>query len=41
VKHICTVATALVLSAFAFAGTPPEERDFGEFAAVGCKKPER
>jgi hypothetical protein len=36
-KHISSVATALALSALAFAGTPPEERDFGEFAAVGCK----
>lgn len=37
VKQVCVVATALALSASAFAGAPPEERDFGEFAAVGCK----
>lgn len=36
-KHIYLVATALALSASAFAGTPAEERDFVEFAAVGCK----
>ena len=35
-KHIYVAATALALSASAFAGTPAEERDFGEFAAVGC-----
>lgn len=36
-KRICLVATALALSVSAFAGTPAEERGFGEFAAVGCK----
>jgi len=37
VKQIYLVATALALSASAFADTPVEERDFGEFAAAGCK----
>ncbi len=36
-KHIYLVATALAVSASAFADTPAEERDFSEFAAVGCK----
>ena len=36
-KHIYLVATALAVSASAFADTPAEERDFGEFAAAGCK----
>ena len=31
------MATALAVSASAFADTPAEERDFGEFAATGCK----
>jgi hypothetical protein len=31
------VATALAVSLSAFADTPVEERDFGEFAAAGCK----
>jgi hypothetical protein len=37
VKHIYLVATALAVSASALADTPAEERDFGEFAAAGCK----
>jgi hypothetical protein len=37
VKHIYLVATALAVSASAFADTPAEERDFEEFAAGGCK----
>src|SRR5688500_20241811 len=37
VKHIYLMATALAVSASAFADTPAEERDFGEFAAAGCK----
>ncbi len=36
-KHIHLMATALALSASAFADTPAEERDFEEFAAGGCK----
>ena len=36
-KHIYLMATALALSAAAFADTPAEERDFHEFAAAGCK----
>lgn len=36
-KHIYLVATALAVSASAFADTPAEERDFDEFAAGGCK----
>ena len=36
-KHIYLVTTALALSASAFADSPVEERDFGEFAAAGCK----
>jgi hypothetical protein len=37
VKHIYLMATALAISSSAFADTPVEERDFGEFAAAGCK----
>jgi hypothetical protein len=37
VKHLYLVATAFAVSASAFADTPAEERDFGEFAAAGCK----
>ncbi len=36
-KHPYLVATALAVSVSAFADTPAEERDFGEFAAAGCK----
>lgn len=36
-KHMHLMATALALSASAFADTPAEERDFEEFAAGGCK----
>jgi hypothetical protein len=36
-KYIYLVTTALAASASAFADTPTEERDFGEFAATGCK----
>ena len=36
-KHIYLVATALAVSASAFADTPAEERDFDEFSAGGCK----
>ncbi len=36
-KHIYLIATALAVSSSAFADTPVEERDFGEFAAAGCK----
>lgn len=36
-NRIYLVATALVVSASAFADTPVEERDFGDFAASGCK----
>jgi hypothetical protein len=37
VKNIYLVATALAVSVSAFADTLAEERDFGEFAASGCK----
>jgi hypothetical protein len=37
VKDIYLVATALAVSVSAFADTLAEERDFGEFAASGCK----
>jgi hypothetical protein len=37
VKNIYLAATALAVSASAFADTSAEERDFGEFAASGCK----
>jgi hypothetical protein len=37
VKRIYLMATALAVSSSAFADTPVEERDFGEFAAAGCK----
>jgi hypothetical protein len=36
-KNIYLVATALAVSVSAFADTLAEERDFGEFAASGCK----
>lgn len=36
-KQIYLVTTALAVSALALADTPAEERDFGEFAAAGCK----
>lgn len=36
-KHIYLVVTALVASTTALAYTPAEERDFGEFAATGCR----
>ena len=36
-KLIHLATTALAASAPAFADTPAEERDFGEFAATGCK----
>ena len=36
-KYIYLIATALAVSASAFADTLAEERDFGEFAASGCK----
>jgi len=37
-KHIYLALTALVVSTSALAAyTPAEERDFGEFAASGCK----
>jgi hypothetical protein len=36
-NSIHLVATALVVSTSAFADTLAEERDFGEFAASGCK----
>jgi hypothetical protein len=37
VKYIYLMATALVASTPAFADTFAEERDFGDFAASGCK----
>jgi hypothetical protein len=36
-RHIYWVVTALVASTSALAYTPAEERDFGEFAASGCR----
>ena len=36
-KLIYLVTTALAAAASAYADTPAEERDFGEFAAAGCK----
>lgn len=35
-KHIFLVVTALAASTTALAYTPAEEREFGEFVAVGC-----
>jgi hypothetical protein len=37
VRNIYLVTAALTVSASAFADTLAEERDFGEFAASGCK----
>jgi hypothetical protein len=37
VKNIYLLTTALAVSVSAFADTSAEERDFGEFAASGCK----
>jgi hypothetical protein len=36
-KHIYLLATALAVSASAFADAPAEQRDFDEFANGGCK----
>ena len=36
-KYIYLVVTALAASTSAIAYTPAEERDFGEFAASGCR----
>jgi hypothetical protein len=37
VRLIYLMTTVLAGSASAFADTPADERDFGEFAAAGCK----
>ena|SRR5690349_4116022 len=36
-RNLYLVAAACVVSTAAFAYTPTEERDFGEFAASGCR----
>ena len=36
-RHIYLLVTALAIAAPALADTSAEERDFGEFAAAGCK----
>ena len=36
-NHIFLLSTALAVSGSAFADTLAEERDFGEFAASGCR----